>query len=56
MYSQLLAFDPKNVEVYNNLGITLHYLGRSAEAVQRLNEGLALDPGAPAILADAGIR
>jgi tetratricopeptide (TPR) repeat protein len=28
---------------YNSLGLTLHYLGRSAEALQILNEGIALD-------------
>lgn len=44
LYEQLLAFDPKNVETHNNLGLTLHYLGRSAEALRRLEEGAALDP------------
>ncbi len=44
LYERLLAFDPKNVGVYNNLGLTLHYLGRSAEALQKLGEGLAIDP------------
>jgi len=38
-----LAFDPTNVEVHNNLGLTLHYLGRSEEALRRLNDGVALD-------------
>ena len=42
LYQQLLAFGP-NVDTYNNLGITLHYLGRSTEAVQHLNTGVALD-------------
>jgi tetratricopeptide (TPR) repeat protein len=43
-YQQLLAFDPKKVEVHNNLGLTLHYLGRSDEALRWLNEGVAIDP------------
>lgn len=43
-YEQLLAIDPTNVEVHNNLGLTLHYLGRSEEALRRLNDGVALDP------------
>jgi Flp pilus assembly protein TadD len=43
-YERLLGFDPKNVEVLNNLGLTLHYLGRSDEALRRLNEGVSLDP------------
>ena len=44
LYEQLLAFDPGNVDTLNNLGLTLHYVGRSDEALQRLNEGTALDP------------
>lgn len=43
-YQRLLEFDPNNVDTYNNLGITLHYLGRSTEALSRLNEGVAIDP------------
>jgi len=44
MYEQLLAFSPNDAEIYNNLGLTLHYLGRSTEALDRLNEGVAADP------------
>ena len=44
MYEQLLAFSPNDAEIYNNLGLTLHYLGRSTEALGRLNEGVAADP------------
>ncbi|UCH40463.1 MAG: tetratricopeptide repeat protein [Gammaproteobacteria bacterium] len=43
-YQQLLILRPNNVNTYNNLGITLHYLGRSTEALRRLNEGVAIDP------------
>jgi len=43
-YEKLLAFDPGNVDTLNNLGLTLHYVGRSDEALKRLNEGVALDP------------
>ena len=42
-YDRLLTFDP-NVEVYNNLGITLFNAGRVGEALTALNEGAALDP------------
>lgn len=45
LYEKLLAFDPKNVEVLNNLGLTLHYVGRSGEALRYLNEGVGLDAG-----------
>jgi tetratricopeptide (TPR) repeat protein len=44
LYAQLLQLDLSNVDLYNNLGITLHYLGRSEEALRRLAEGAALDP------------
>jgi Flp pilus assembly protein TadD len=44
MYERLLAFSPNDGEILNNLGLTLHYLGRSTEALQRLNEGVAVDP------------
>ena len=44
LYGQLLAMDPQNVELHNNLGLTLHYLGRSDEALQNLAAGLKIDP------------
>lgn len=43
-YRRLLKLDPENADTYNNLGITLHYLGRSVEALQVLNEGVTVDP------------
>jgi len=43
-YEQLLAYSPNDAEIHNNLGLTLHYLGRSNEALQRLNEGTSVDP------------
>jgi len=43
-YKRLLDFDSQNSEVYNNLGLTLHYLGRSEEALRYLNEGVTVDP------------
>lgn len=43
LYEQLLALEPRSVDVYNNLAITLHYLGRSDEAVAKLKQGLAID-------------
>jgi tetratricopeptide (TPR) repeat protein len=44
LYQQLLDLNPENVEIYNNLGITLHYLGNSVEALDKLNQGAKLDP------------
>jgi Flp pilus assembly protein TadD len=43
LYERLLALSPNDAEIYNNLGITLHYLGRSTDALRRLNEGVAID-------------
>lgn len=43
-YERLLTFNPENVEVLNNLGLTLHYIGRSDEALRRLNDGVAAGP------------
>jgi len=45
LYERLLLADPGNADTYNNLGLTLHYLGRSSEALNVLNEGVAVDPG-----------
>lgn len=44
LYERLLAFGPNDAEIHNNLGLTLHYLGRSTEALRRLNDGVAADP------------
>jgi tetratricopeptide (TPR) repeat protein len=45
LYEQLLAFAPNDAEIYNNLGLTLFYIGRTDEALRRLNEGVAVDAG-----------
>ncbi len=44
LYGKLAEIDPENVDTLNNLGLTLHYTGRSDEALQKLNEGIAVDP------------
>ena len=43
-YERLLKYGGNNAETLNNLGLTLHYIGRSEEALQRLEEGAAVDP------------
>jgi tetratricopeptide (TPR) repeat protein len=43
LYEQLLAFSPNDAEIYNNLGLTLYYLGRNDEALRWLNDGIAVD-------------
>jgi Flp pilus assembly protein TadD len=42
-YARVLEQAPRNVEVYNNLGLTLHYVGRSDEAVEVLEKGIVVD-------------
>jgi tetratricopeptide (TPR) repeat protein len=44
LFKELLAIDPRNVELHNELGLTLHYSGRSEQALQALAAGLAIDP------------
>ena len=49
LYERLLVLDSNDVNTYNNLGITLHYLGRSTEALSTLNAGVSVDPTYPRI-------
>jgi len=44
LYEKLVEIAPNNVDALNNLGITLHYLGRSSEALDWLRAGVALEP------------
>jgi len=44
LYERLLEFNPGTADTHNNLGLTLHYLGRSSEALQRLEEGIEVEP------------
>jgi Tfp pilus assembly protein PilF len=43
-YERMLSLNPGSADVHNNLGITLHYLGRSTEALQILDEGITVEP------------
>jgi len=43
-YTRALAVGANNVNTYNSLGLTLHYIGRSSEALNVLNDGIAADP------------
>ena len=44
LYEQLLTLSPDDAEIYNNLGLTLFYIGRADEALRTLDEGVAADP------------
>lgn len=45
VYEQLIENGFDDVDTYNNLGLTLHYLGRSAEALSVLQDGIDKDGG-----------
>ncbi len=42
-YERAVRFNPDDVDSYNDLGLSLQYLGRSAEALAVLKEGIARD-------------
>lgn len=44
LYERLVALRPDDADAYNNLGLTLHYVGRSDEALRWLNEGISVNP------------
>lgn len=44
VYRKMLALEPKNASLLNELGLALHYDGKSAEAVETLRKATALDP------------
>lgn len=44
LYEELLTYSPNDAEIYNNLGLTLFYIGQPEEALRRLDEGAAVDP------------
>ena len=43
-YRKLLEIAPDEIDTYNDLGLALHYAGRSGEALQVLEAGVAKDP------------
>ncbi len=42
-YERLVALEPGDPDLLNNLGLVLHYVNRSEEAIDRLREALALN-------------
>lgn len=42
-YARALKLAPGDVELHNNLGLTLHYQGRTAEALAALKDGVQVD-------------
>jgi len=43
-YNKLLTLTPDDVDVYNDLGLSLHYLGKSAEGLKSLDDGIKKNP------------
>ena len=46
-YSEALQFKPEHAELYNDLGVVLHYQGKLDEAVACYDEALRLKPDYP---------
>lgn len=44
LYRRLLELEPRDVEAHNDLGLALHYTGRSGEALKILQAGVAKGP------------
>ena len=44
LYRKLLEFNPDRAATHTDIGATLHYLGRSDEAIRSLERALSLDP------------
>lgn len=44
LYRKVLALNPKDVDTYNDLGLSLHYTNQSNEAVDILRQGAQLNP------------
>lgn len=44
LYQRVIELAPHQAEPHNNLGLTLHYLGRSEEALEILHRGVELGP------------
>jgi Flp pilus assembly protein TadD len=45
LYERALQIDPEDVESYNDLGLSLFYVGQSGRALEALNKGAAKQPG-----------
>jgi tetratricopeptide (TPR) repeat protein len=44
LYQRLVELSPEDASAYNNFGLTLHYLGRSEDALAILKMGTELQP------------
>lgn len=44
VYEKVLELSPEDVDTYNDLGLALHFSGRSDEAIIKLNKCTEIDP------------
>lgn len=44
LYRRVIELDPEDLDAYNDLGLALHYSGRSQAGLETLQEGAAKDP------------
>jgi tetratricopeptide (TPR) repeat protein len=44
VYEKVLELNPEDVDTYNDIGLALHFLGRSEEAIMKLKKGTEIDP------------
>lgn len=53
-YKRALVLRPDDAEIYNNLGLSIHYLGNSAEGLRYVNDGVSKNPYHQRILLTKG--
>jgi len=53
-YKKALELRPDDAEIYNNLGLSIHYQGNSAEGLRYVNEGMKKNPYHQRILLTKG--
>ena len=44
VYEKVLELNPDDVDTYNDLGLALHFSGRSDEAIMKLKKGIETEP------------
>jgi tetratricopeptide (TPR) repeat protein len=43
-YQKAIELDPNDIDSHNDLGLALHYLGRSNEAIEYIDKGINVNP------------
>lgn len=53
-YKRALSLRPDDAEIYNNLGLSIHYMGNSVEGLRYVNDGVKKNPYHQRILLTKG--